>query len=1355
MGNVPYNLATGAALPGGWTIAGLATPLALAVGQSTAEPVTLTLPVGAPLNTIQNTTLTYGPAVTQNTASVLDVSATGSASAGASFVEAGRKVEITSDVLAGMTQAEQGSSALSVTNRQGAVVFQSTPVAVTLSNVTGVTSVDLGPLETTGFAPGAYTLIVTISDSGGNPIAGATGQGTLLVGSAVTANQSLSADTLAPGDGTVTNTLSLAAEGAVGQVTSGGSGAGVVLDGNYAYVPGQTNITIVDVSDPTSPTVLRTFGDVTLNSGTNLAQLAGGNLVVVSPTGGSFKLLIYSLADPKNPQLLGRTTVPYQFASDFFIQGTTAFVATSGIWYTGDGPSTITGQFGDFVAVGLSNPANPALVGELYTSSGTPDGGPTNEHAAVPVGGGWAYVLGTTASGSDSATGQGRVQVVSLANPASLAVAKELDIPGTVHAVRAAVQGNYALVVGSSGGYQNPFNGSTQYTGNVTLTVLDVTNPASPAIVGSTLVTAASFSTGGVKLNVVALGGNQFAVSDVTEDGSPVVLVVDASDPANLAVGTFSGGTGGSALALGNVNGMAVAGRLVYLSSDIGLTIYRAAAITNLPVTVEVQVPNNTGVAVLPGSFNIAPSQTIDGASYETLVWNFSSLAQVPSGGISWQTSVTALQAGEARPVTLGTTLHFVGLGTATDETLPPLVVAGVPAAQSLVIPVQVVVPGAAALVSARLAASQIGNTALATQFGDLSTALTSLVEDPTNAGDLGQSEAAITSIVSQITGDPFLAGYAPALVAAGTALAGASTAGAVEMAVTDLGNALASLAQAITDEAAHRFTLGLATSAGQAQPGVPTLYTITMQNTGSQTTTYDFSISGLPAGVTATFTPALITLTSGEQIPQGSTRVTLSLSQSGTSLVPANFTATATAEGAAEITAGTPGQLLLRPETLLVGAVTPIPPYTTAGGKVDVSAVVQGIVNQPRAIAVSYQVTDVSGKVLFTSSPAKVNLDLATTTSTVDLGAFDSTGLANGEDMITVTAADQSSPPLPAVTGTASVNIGLPVTASLFTNSASLPTGTGTVTTTLTLNGDVSLPNPLSLEGSVATTPTTYALALYQYGARELAYVSGSNGIDIVDVTNPASPVKESTIGAGLVVQGGQTIGRVDTIGGQDYLLVNTTVTLNAGKFTLLVYSLADPLNPSLVSQTAFPYEFAEDMLVSGDTILVPTIVYWSYGSENGNVVAINVSNPAAPTYSGVLYPSGTTTTTDFTGTMVNSQIAYVACTTRQDYGTTDGVGQVLVVNYSDPTKLAYTAVTIPNTQQVLGVTVQGNEALVVGLTNGTGSYWGGPSFINGTLTLTLLDTTDQANPTVVGSTFVTQGSTTRPPITVFCRRR
>ena len=529
------------------------------------------------------------------------------------------------------------------------------------------------------------------------------------------------------------------------------------------------------------------------------------------------------------------------------------------------------------------------------------------------------------------------------------------------------------------------------------------------------------------------------------------------------------------------------------------------------------------------------------------------------------------------------------------------------------------------------------------------------------------------------------------------------------------------------------------------------------MQNTGTATATYDFSVSGLPAGVTATFNQTSITLAPGASIPDGTATVTLSLSESGDTLIPADFTIIATAQEGQEITLGTPGRLDLRPESLLVGAVVTNPPFTNPGGQVDVTAKIESVVNEPQQVAVSYIVTDVNGNVLVAAStPVTVPLTITSGLTTVDLGTFDTTGFADGADTVTVTVTDQSSQALASATGQGSVTIGSPVTASLTVSPTTLPTGTGTVTNTVQIDSSIPLPDPLTVDGQTATTPAT-TVALYQDSIDNLtlAYVSGPNGIDIVNVSNPDAPVDLGTFGQGNIVQGGLTVGRVDTIGGADYLIVGTTTQNSTGSvapFTLLIYSLAKPLSPQLVSDTSdFPDPlngtnyttgFLSDMVVQGNTVLVPTSAFYSFGivfeAQLGNVLDINVSDPAAPQLEGVLFPGNNnpnSLTNQFGATIVNDQIAYIASTTTNGGSTQDGVGRVLVVDYSDPTNLTDLGeVDIPGTYQILDVAVQGNQALVVGRTGGAA----GPG-TNGTMTLSVLDITNPSNPQLVGTTLVT----------------
>src|SRR5262249_32089279 len=142
--------------------------------------------------------------------------------------------------------------------------------------------------------------------------------------------------------------------------------------------------------------------------------------------------------------------------------------------------------------------------------------------------------------------------------------------------------------------------------------------------------------------------------------------------------------------------------------------------------------------------------------------------------------------------------------------TLPASNVAGIPEIQTIEIPVDVAAPGVPAIAGAATAAASIGNSGLSNQLNDLSTALTNLFLNPTNPVYLGQARASLTSLISQVTGAPFLSSYTSALTSAQAALAAATSPDAINAAINALGQSLGSLATTLTDEGLYGFTLTL-----------------------------------------------------------------------------------------------------------------------------------------------------------------------------------------------------------------------------------------------------------------------------------------------------------------------------------------------------------------------------------------------------------------------------------------------------------------------------------------------------------------------------------------------------------------
>jgi uncharacterized membrane protein len=938
------------------------------------------------------------------------------------------------------------------------------------------------------------------------------------------------------------------------------------------------------------------------------------------------------------------------------------------------------------------------------------------------------------------------------------------------------------------------------------------------------------------------------------------------------------------------------------------LTLASNNTTDSIAVAASVQIPKNIGVAVVPGSFSLAPTQLIDGPTFQTLVCNVT-LAPGAIRTITWQSTLSTLQAGEVRAVTLATTIQQ---GTGPSFSLAPLSVAGASPVQTLQFPVQVVVPGAAAIANASVAAGQLGKTDLAARLNDLSIALTNLVQNPTSAVYKSQALASIDAIGVLANADPILAGSTGGLAAARAELAAASTSVAILTAINDLANALSSLAGALADDTAHGFNFNLSPSSTVALLGAPATILLMLQNTGTQATTYDLSVSGLPAKVTAVFVQnsqpiTSVTLQPGQVIFGGPNGVSLLLTETGGSIVPANFTVTVTAEGATEITRNAPGSLTVPANFFQVAEVDATPPFANPGTPVNVSARVLANLGQAQQALASYTVADATGHVVFTSIPVPVTFPVQSSLTIVDLGSFATTSLALDNYILTVTLTDTHGAPLPGGSGQGRVQIGTPVSATIgfetdltrdlpgttatassyysasyrpsnaidgdlhtswfatlgdsathdhtspfievdfptevvvdrvelygprdyptgynilagvvqlfdangtqlyksgtvnlsigafhdgvvtfpavagvrrvrFTSTmdegndpglaevkifgmrALLP-GSATVTNSLTVNAQVNLNNTLTLDGQVQTTPTSNSVALYQDATHNFAYVAGTNGVDIVDVSNPAAPVKLSTFAAPpLVVQGGYTVVRTDNTGGTNYLLIGTTTPVNADHFTMLVYSLADPRSPTLVNGptgTRFNYAFMNDMLVQGNTVLVPTggisAFLGSITDQYGSLLCINVSNPAAPQLeppgSVLLYipdPRFSNTANQNGGVIVNSQIAYIASTTSTGGATQIGEGRVLVVNYSNPSGLAFQAprIPIPGTVQVLDIAIQGNRALVVGSTGGWLSPFDpihGTLGLTGNMTLSVLDITNPQDPHLLGTTRVTDGT-------------
>jgi uncharacterized membrane protein len=768
------------------------------------------------------------------------------------FTNAGGSVEVATRLLNAVNKQQDAHVYFTVRNAMGSVIFTSIPVAAQLNLVASIVNVNLGSFDTTGLPDDNYVIEVTVLDGQGQVVAGASGQATLLVGSPVTASLTVDQTIVPPGTTTVTNTLVIEAQttlvGPLGVLsqTAIPTAEGVIHNGTLVYASGSDGIRVYDATNPAAPQLVRTFG----TSATKL-ELHGGKLYALTRFGpqGRFYLRIYSLTDPTDPQLLGSATynnqegIPYGLAWHMVVTDTHVFVTLWGFTYLQ--PNDIKFQIGDIIAIDVTDPSAPHFVSALRNTYGTNNDG-IGQYLNVDNNGGegpmWEIkqvdantllVAGSTVAGDNTENGSGVVHVVDISDPAHMSIVRSIVIPGTVQAVGLSIEGNRAFVTGSTTGWQD--QGTMDFHGNTVLAVLDITDPRNPALLGSQIIDRPSRSP--ADQFTAALGNGLFVFSSTFGTNTtvaPALFVVDATNPQSLV---FSN-TGIPAFTA-DLDGF---GNYIYTTSNSGLIIYQFDAVDAIPVTARVTVPKNTGVSIVPGSFSVEPAEILVGVDFDTLVFQLVLTASASSRSITWRSTVSNLQPGEARDLTLGTTIDFASQGTNGQVTLPNTRIA---AAQILgMTPAdQTVRPGEAAAFTVKLS----NPTSIAQSFE------LSVQGVPAN----WVSIAPLVSVPANTTIDVPLVLSTEAFAALAsygfTVVASNGFAGSVQGSVTLLGEPVLPVAQ----PEAHGVVLTLSPQAVTVGKGGLATYTLRLTNTGSKAESFHVSALNLPSGVTTSFAGA------------------------------------------------------------------------------------------------------------------------------------------------------------------------------------------------------------------------------------------------------------------------------------------------------------------------------------------------------------------------------------------------------------------------------------------------------------------------------------------------------------------
>jgi uncharacterized protein (TIGR03437 family) len=251
------------------------------------------------------------------------------------------------------------------------------------------------------------------------------------------------------------------------------------------------------------------------------------------------------------------------------------------------------------------------------------------------------------------------------------------------------------------------------------------------------------------------------------------------------------------------------------------------------------------------------------------------------------------------------------------------------------------------------------------------------------------------------------------------------------------------------------------------------------------------------------------------------------------------------------------------------------------------------------------------------------------------------------------------------------------------------------------------------------------------------VAYVCGTQGIHVVDISNSSAPKLLSTFGQSDLNGNGVFC----TMFGNNLLeIVNTQ--------SLFTYSLANATQPqSLSGQVSPPLPFAGSAFLSGNTAFFTTDWFTFFGStiatQHGELYAYDLSNPAKPAFLSSLQPGSSPASSNlsprFGGTAIDSTTAYIAATTSTGGDPNSGQGAIQVIDISNPGNMqAITQILVPQATVLTTVVPQGNTAIVVGNTKSWRNP-GTPNFdFTGVMTITALDISNHRSPTVL-STMVT----------------
>ncbi|MFC1658224.1 NosD domain-containing protein [Candidatus Omnitrophota bacterium] len=266
----------------------------------------------------------------------------------------------------------------------------------------------------------------------------------------------------------------------VGSVATGRT-TDIYVSGKYAYVATgwDDELKIVDISNPSSPTVVGTFAHSLIENAAGAPFAASGYVYMK----GTDSLLIIDVSNPSSPSLVGYCTDATNLAgaASVYVSGRYAYLGTS----------TGSPDYGWLAVVDISDPASPSYVARSPA---------TFRVDSVFVNSRYAYLA--------IDTNQWSFRILDISDPSSPSIVSDLgEYPGLGSGKDIYVSGRYAYLAA-----------------NTNFTVIDVSDPDSPTIKGTYAIDSDSVYVSGKYAYLGCPSDDTIRVLDISNPSSPSLV---------------------------------------------------------------------------------------------------------------------------------------------------------------------------------------------------------------------------------------------------------------------------------------------------------------------------------------------------------------------------------------------------------------------------------------------------------------------------------------------------------------------------------------------------------------------------------------------------------------------------------------------------------------------------------------------------------------------------------------------------------------------------------------------------------------------------------------------------------------